>query len=461
MPPAVHAERPNRTVAPTSGSSAFRRLSSTMRGLAPLLVLFAAIGMTGCESGTKESGVADIKPFGVEPDIRVRIRDGIELADLGAANASSRLVARGLAGRSETLNAPVKARAGIGGIELTDLYGRRIVFGDGADVQITMPEGQGGLVRVDGTPYASGVVLKQRSELGGGSGGRGKLDVIATLPMEQYIEGVISKELIASWPLGAYEAQAVCARSYAMHERARARAEGKAFDVESTTADQVFGGSTTLEVAKAATRNTRGLVLVEGGRTLRSYYSSTCGGKPNAATDVWPFGPGYEYNRSPSLQARSRAFACQGSPLFRWRVERDLGQLSQRIREWGKINGGGVNSIGTIRSIESIEQNVAGRPTKYRITDDKGKVYTLSAEQLRFACNQKVAGLPDITRETRMHSGNFQVLFAGNRAVFEGGGFGHGVGMCQYCCKGWADQGLSYREMLARFYPGATVQRQF
>lgn len=416
---------------------------------------------TGCESSTKTDPLADIKPFGVEPDMRVRIRNGVEVADIGAANASARLVARGLAGRSETMNAPVKARAGIGGIELTDLYGRRIVFGDGADVQITMPDSVGGLVRVDGTPYASSIVLKQRSDLGGGAGGRGRLDVIATLPMEQYIEGVVSKELIASWPLGAYEAQAIAARSYAMHERTRARAEGKSFDVESTTADQVFGGSTTLEVAKAGTRNTRGLVLVEGGRTLRAYYSSTCGGKPNAATDVWPFGPGYEYNRAPSLQARSRAFGCQGSPLFRWRVERDLGQLSQRVRVWGQTNGGGVGQIGTIRSIDSIEQNVVGRPTKFRLTDDKGKSYTLSAEQLRFACNQNVPGLPDITREVRMHSGNFQVLFAGNRAVFEGGGFGHGVGMCQYCAKGWADQGLSYREMLARFYPGAVVQRQF
>ncbi|MBX3361109.1 MAG: SpoIID/LytB domain-containing protein [Phycisphaeraceae bacterium] len=436
--------------------------SLLFRSSTAILAALVALGV-GCESASKPEPLTDIRPFGVEPDIRVRIRDGVELADIGAANASSRLVARGLAGRTETMNAPVKARAGVGGIELTDLYGRRIVFGDGADVQITMPDANAGagLVRVDGTPYASSVVIKQRSDLGGGAGGRGRFDIIATLPMEQYIEGVVSKELIASWPLGAYEAQAIAARSYAMHERTRARAVGRSFDVESTTADQVFGGSTTLEVAKAGTRNTRGLVLVEGGRTLRAYYSSTCGGKPNGATDVWPFGPGYEYNRSPSLQARSRAFGCQGSPLFRWRVERDLGQLSQRVRAWGQTNGGGVGQIGTIRSIESLEQNIVGRPTKFRLTDDKGKTYTLSAEQLRFAANQNVPGLPDITREVRMHSGNFQVLFSGNRAVFEGGGFGHGVGMCQYCAKGWADQGLSYREMLARFYPGATVQRQF
>lgn len=427
------------------------------------LLLVAALGMAGCETGSRTEPLADIKPFGtgVEPDIRVRIRDGVELADLGAANASSRLVARGLAGRNEILNAPVKARAGVGGIELTDLYGRKVVFGDGADVQVTMPEGQAGFIRVDGTPYASAVVLKARSDLGGSAGGRGRFDVIATLPMEQYIEGVISKELVASWPLGAFEAQAVCARSYAMHERTRARASGKSFDVESTTADQVFGGASGLAVAKAATRNTRGLVLVEGGRTLRAYYSSTCGGRSNSATDVWPSGPGYEFNRSASLQARSRSFACQNSPLFRWRVERDLGQLSQRIREWAKSNGGGVNQIGTLRAVEPVEQNVVGRPTKYRLTDDRGRTYTLAAEQLRFAANQPTPGLPDITRETRIHSGDFQVLFSGSRAVFEGRGFGHGVGMCQYCAKGWADQGLSYREMLARSYPGAVIQRQF
>lgn len=444
-----------------AGRGAIGRFRGGLVRLGVVAIGACFLSLGACESGTSPKDLAEIKPFGVEPDIRVRIRDGVELADIGAANASARLVARGLSGRTETMNAPVKARAGAGGIELTDLYGRKIVFGDGADVQVTMPDTIGGLVRVDGTPYASSVVLKQRSDLGGGAGGRGRLDVIATLGMEQYIEGVISKELIASWPLGAFEAQAVAARSYAMHERTRARAEGKAFDVESTTADQVFGGSTTLEVAKAATRNTRGLVLVEGGRTLRAYYSSTCGGKPNSATDVWPVGPGYEYNRSPSLQARSRPFACQGSPLFRWRVERDLGQLSQRVRAWGQTNGGGVGQIGTIRSIDSIEQNVVGRPIKFRLSDDKGKSYVLSAEQLRFACNQNVPGLPDITREIRMHSGNFQVLFSGNRAVFEGGGFGHGVGMCQYCAKGWADQGLSYREMLARFYGSATVQRQF
>jgi hypothetical protein len=70
--------------------------------------------------------------------------------------------------------------------------------------------------------------------------------------------------------------------------------------------------------------------------------------------------------------ARARPYSAGASSAT-------VGQLSQRIREWGKINGGGVNNIGTIRAIESTEQNVAGRPIKYRITDDKGKVYTLSA----------------------------------------------------------------------------------
>jgi stage II sporulation protein D len=452
-------------IKPHSPHTPLSRLrAAAARGALTALLTLGGLGglaSAGCESATKSDRVSEIKPFGVEPDIRVRIRDGVDLVDLGSANASARLVARGLAGRNELLSAPVKARAGVGGIELTDLYGRRVVFGDGVDVQITMPEGQGGLVRVDGTPYASAVVLKARSDLGGAAGGRGRLDVIATLPMEQYIEGVITKELIASWPLGAFEAQAVAARSYAMHERSRARAVGRSFDVESTTADQVFGGATTLEVAKAATRNTRGLVLVEMGRTLRAYYSSTCGGRPSGAADVWPTGPGYEFNRVDALQARVRPFGCQGSPLFKWRVERDLGQLSARVREWAKANGGGVASIGTIRSIEPSNRNVAGRNLQYRLVDDAGKSYTLTAEQLRFAANQPTPGLPEITRDVRMHSGHFEVLFSGSRAVFEGGGFGHGVGMCQYCAKGWADQGVGYREMLSRFYPGTTIQRQF
>jgi len=55
----------------------------------------------------------------------------------------------------------------------------------------------------------------------------------------------------------------------------------------------------------------------------------------------------------------------------------------------------------------------------------------------------------------RAFGGNVAVM--GTTVTINGRGFGHGVGMCQYCAKGFAERGEDWRAMLTRFYPGARV----
>jgi stage II sporulation protein D len=42
--------------------------------------------------------------------------------------------------------------------------------------------------------------------------------------------------------------------------------------------------------------------------------------------------------------------------------------------------------------------------------------------------------------------------------VFEGRGYGHGVGMCQWSCLQMAKEGMTYKQILTYFYPGTTIQ---
>jgi stage II sporulation protein D len=65
--------------------------------------------------------------------------------------------------------------------------------------------------------------------------------------------------------------------------------------------------------------------------------------------------------------------------------------------------------------------------------------------------------LPEITRSTRVVSSDIQIAIAGDRAIITGRGFGHGVGLCQYCAKGFAERGDDWRTMIERFYPGARI----
>ena len=46
----------------------------------------------------------------------------------------------------------------------------------------------------------------------------------------------------------------------------------------------------------------------------------------------------------------------------------------------------------------------------------------------------------------------------GESMVFEGRGYGHGVGMCQWSCLQMAKEGMTYKQILTYFYPGTTIQ---
>lgn len=342
----------------------------------------------------------------------------------------------------------------------------------------------------------------------------GAFDVVEFVGIESYLPGVVAKEMLAGWPPGAFQAQAVAARSYALHERNRSIALNQPYDLESSDSDQVYGGTTTNRVAQEAVASTRGVVLMDGDKVLRAYYSSTCGGRTASARDVWPTGPGYEFNLAGPIQASPRMSACDQSPLYRWTVERSRKELIARLRAFGERNQVIIRQIKDLKSVEVLALNADGRPSKYKLIEPSGKWYALSAEELRVACNTSVdasiparspsdrsptdrspatalasapatnaasaptplvsvvqtgpesAGsstrsFPDVDRKTRVLSGDFEMRINGDRVVITGRGFGHGVGLCQYCARAFGERGEDWRLMLDRFYPGARLVVQY
>jgi stage II sporulation protein D len=288
-----------------------------------------------------------------------------------------------------------------------------------------------------------------------------KMDIVEVLPVETYLIGVVGAELYKDWPLTAFQVQAVCARTYALHERARAAKLGRDFDLEATTYDQAYNGGVQLPVAMQAVEDTRGVVISWQGHLLRAYYSSTCGGRTASARDIWPTGPGYEFNLDAPIQSHHREAMCDASPRFRWDAVRDRAELTRRIIEWGKANGSPVAKMGLLVSVSVSDTNADGRPIKYSILDDQRRNYVIEAEGLRQACNTSAPGLPELTKETKVYSSDFEFEGKANKITIHGRGFGHGVGMCQYCTKALAERGRHWREIVLGFYPGASLERAY
>jgi stage II sporulation protein D len=339
----------------------------------------------------------------------------------------------------------------------------------GAMVVVSTVSAAGG---VSGSaPYPGRIWLVPRSELAAPA-----FDVIEHVGLEKYLVGVVAKELYPNWPKEAFKVQAVCARTYALHERSRGQLKRREYDVEGTTRDQAYAGATTNRTAIDAVNATRGVVLSYQGEVLRAYYSSTCGGRTASAADTWPTSVGYEYNLAPPIQAHERECLCQSSPTYRWTVTRSADDLARRIRAFGEANQQMVRQIAGIYGLEVLEAAPTGRPRLYKLIEPGGKWYRIKAEDLRVACNTPVSGLPAITSKTRVNSGDVefkvtrpagsqrlsgQALLAATTVEISGRGFGHGVGMCQYCTRAMALRGDQWQKMLGVFYPGAEVVKAY
>lgn len=467
-----------------------------------------------------------------EPDIRVRILTGVAGVEVAAGGPAAspgelRLTPLARPANAVTLKSPLTITRGDAGWTVLDaarqptllLRGSTPAAADHLMIETAAsPAGGSAGLRVNNRPYPGRLILLPQPKIS-----PGVFDAIEHVPVESYLAGVVSRELYASWSLETFMAQAIAARSYALQQRETALAAGEPFDVESTEADQAYGGVTENPTALRAVRETAGMVLTWQGRILRAYYSSTCGGRASAARDIWPTRKGFEFNLAAPIQASGRDDSCGASPLFRWTVTRGRAELTRRLAWFGSQNNFAIRALKQLTKVEPNELNELGRPRSYRIFDADGKWYPLTAEQLRVACNMPVpaseaaavpagaatvgerssapgskrdvpgpaasaraasspsvrpgpaAGTPERSpavaappeplaapsRDTRVSSGDVEFAFDGDRVTIRGRGFGHGCGMCQYGAEGMAKRGVTHAAMLAHFYPGAAIERAY
>lgn len=260
------------------------------------------------------------------------------------------------------------------------------------------------------------------------------LRLINMVDLEEYLAGVIFKEMPASFHEEALKAQVIAARTYTLERLA----SGSSYLTDDTRS-QVYGGLSAATVqARELVDETRGQVLVYDGALLPAYYSSTCGGTAARASDAFT-GEAPE----PLEQCHACGY-CSISPYYRWSVPISADEIRQRFEL--------PRTLRTFR-VAATAWDPLRRSTEITIFNAKQeKVLKLSAESFRRTLNQgkplKDRLLSTCIEKISAHDGRF---------VFEGKGWGHGVGLCQYGAQGMALKGKSYRKILAYYYPDAEI----
>ncbi|MCB2210674.1 SpoIID/LytB domain-containing protein [bacterium] len=308
-------------------------------------------------------------------------------------------------------------------------------------------------------------------------GNTGNLMAINELPLDEYLKGVIPSEMHHSYPLEALKAQAVAARSYTVSTLSTRPASDTA-DFPATVAFQVYSGTTRHhDITTRAVVETAGQVLKSGDLVCEAFFCANSGGHTESQ-EFWnppavPYLTGipvvkdpkkftYDLTNEDDVNKWIRSHPVSWSNprgtgidildrnarYFRWEVSYARRELEDILKR--KLGF----DIGTLIAVHPIKRGVSGR--------------IVELELLGSHRNHIIHGELNIRRalsESALYSSCFVVdMVMGDMGepvelTLIGAGFGHGVGLDQTATGAMAADGMSYDEILKRFYTGAEIDK--
>ena len=283
------------------------------------------------------------------------------------------------------------------------------------------------LIELEGTFYRGEVILSQQG---------GKIQTVLEIPMETYLLGVVGSEMSNSWSPNCLAAQAIVARTYAFR-RYQGR-KTKNYHMDDTVSSQVFKGlDTENENVFDAVKETQGQVLTYAGKMFTTYYHSTCGGHTTNAKGLLEHKDVFPLSGVPCQH-------CTASKYYTWTNHISYDEASYVIETLTK---GGTSPI---LSITPHKTDRSGRCQEIRVLFQNSPPKTYKSADFR-----RVLGY------SKLRSLKFKISFENDEFIFEGGGFGHGVGLCQMGAKGMADLNFPYKDILSHYYPGSTLEKKW
>ncbi|MFO8049927.1 MAG: SpoIID/LytB domain-containing protein [Desulfosudaceae bacterium] len=256
-----------------------------------------------------------------------------------------------------------------------------------------------------------------------------KLCVVNHVDIEQYLYGVVPREMPWNWPRPALMAQAVAARTYALYVKQKSK--DRRYDVKSTTASQVYGGLDAEQSGSSrAVDATRGQILTFDGHLIVAYYHANSGGYTECPENVWGA-------RVPYLKARPDKYSL-GTPGSQWRYFLPYQEADKQLREYGL-------AATDLKTMQLGETTSSGRIREVIVSSNNGRK-KIAANNFRLA----IGG-------TKLKSTCFKTNFRKRGILFEGTGYGHGVGMSQWGAREMALKGHDYRDILRHYYSGINL----
>jgi len=275
------------------------------------------------------------------------------------------------------------------------------------------------------------------------------IDIINFVDLENYLKGVITKEMPSGEGFENFEALkafAISARTYAIAKRNNSNIF---FDIYADTRDQVYGGHTGEDLISArAVDETNNIILYYNGEPAKVYYHSTCGGVSEDVRNVFP-----QVNADYLISVKDGTDPyCNISPRFEWKEEYSANDIVKKLLNAGLINDNSYK----LTDIEILSKFESGRVNDLKIT----LIGNDGLREIHIYGNEIRSVLRTPNKNRTLWSTLFSIERKSNgNIILNGRGYGHGVGLCQWGAIGRSQKGIGYEEILEHYYPGTELGR--
>ncbi len=353
----------------------------------------------------------------------------------------------------------------------------------------------GEMIEVSSTQSGVGITVKSLEKNGENPTYEGVLEIynekntlrlINEVSLETYLKYVVPSEMPSSYPKEALKVQAVCARTYALYQIQEKRLQMYDADVDDTINFQVYAHISPQRTTTQAVKDTMGQIIAYDGEPIEAYFFSTSCGF-TSGIEVWeaeknipylsPISVSLNEKKDTEVFSVSKGIISEEAFVnhlkksntgdlessenwYRWNVTYSWENLKNRVYDQ-------YPQIGQLQSIKIKERSSGGAVISLELNGNSGTAYIENEYDVRkffLPKNEKVTLQDGSTapKQKLLPSAYFYIKtkykddkISGLQLI--GGGYGHGVGLSQNGAKYMAENGMSWRAIIKKFYKNVTI----
>ena len=269
-----------------------------------------------------------------------------------------------------------------------------------------------------------------------------KTNTVEEIKIDEYLYGVVSSEMPASFEKEALKAQSIVARTYTIYKIIHNAGKHQEADICDDSGccqawiskedrlnkwDEKERKSNWNKIVSAV-KETKGKIITYNGEPINAFFHSNSGGSTEAPINVWG-GSGYPYLQT--VQTSGEEAYTQYKSEVNMQKQELIDKIKSKYQDFS-INFEEENAI------QILEYTKGNRVKTIKIGNKN-----LSGVEVR-----SIFGLK---------SANFGVKIDGDNIIFSVIGYGHGVGMSQTGADSLAKQGKNCEEIITHFYIGVEI----